>query len=71
MEKVSNGNKMTEIKVFQNDTDPRRLYEEVYSKENSMTETDLQKVYICHISPRDFLLTTDKGLLSIDNGSIG
>ena len=36
-----------------------------------MNESDLRRVYIYHIDPRDSKIYSDKGFVNIDNGSMG
>ena len=38
-------------------------------KDQTMSESDLQKIYNYKIYPRDSKITTDKGFVNIDNGS--
>ena len=40
-------------------------------KDDTITGSDLQKVYIYHIYPRDSKTTTGKGFVNIDNGQMG
>ena len=40
-------------------------------KNNTMNESELQRVYNYSIYPRDTKLYSDKGLVNIDNGSMG
>ena len=41
------------------------------SKNNTMKESELQRVYIYPIYSRDSKLYSDKGFVNIDNGSMG
>ena len=38
-------------------------------KDQTMSESDLQKVYNYKIYPRDSKITTNKGFVNIDNGT--
>ena len=40
-------------------------------KDDTMNESDLKKVYNYPIYPRDSIITTDKGFLSLDDRSMG
>ena len=40
-------------------------------KDQTMSESDLQKIYNYKIYPRDSKITTNKGFVNIDNGSQG
>ena len=40
-------------------------------KNNTMNESQLQKVNNYPIFPRDSIITSDKGFVNIDNGSTG
>ena len=40
-------------------------------KNNTMSETQLQKIYNYPIYPRDSKICSDKGFVNIDNGSMG
>ena len=38
-------------------------------KNDTMNESELQRVYICPIYPRDSKMYSDKGFINIDDGS--
>ena len=40
-------------------------------KSDTVNESELQKVYIYHIYPRDSIITTKRGFVNIDDGSMG
>ena len=40
-------------------------------KDNTMNESQLQRVYDYKIYPRDFKIHSDKGFVNMDNGSMG
>ena len=40
-------------------------------KDDTMNESELQRVYIYPIYPRDSKISSDKGFIIIDNGSMG
>ena len=40
-------------------------------KNDTMNESQLQKIYNYYIYPRDSKVITDKGFVNIDNGSTG
>ena len=41
------------------------------SKNNTMNESELRRLFNCKIYPRDSKIITDKGFVNIDNGSLG
>ena len=61
-----------DLKTFVCETTNLKEFMKKYNlKDETMNESDLQKVYNYKIYPRDSRITTNKGFVNIDNGSMG
>ena len=49
----------------------RDFMKKYYLKSDTMNESQLQRVFNYHIYPRDSKIVSDKGIVKIDNGSMG
>ena len=69
---ISDGNKFTEVNLFKMTKLSLKDFTQKYdSKEDTLNEYQLQKLYKYPICPRDSKLLSDKSLLNIDNGCQG
>ena len=48
-----------------------RLFEKHNSKDDTMNESEIQRVYNLPIHPRDSKIHSEKGFVNIDNGCMG
>ena len=70
IEILSDRNKLIEIKVIKMKILNFKDFMKKYNlKNDTMNESDLQRVYKYNIYPRDSKINSDKGFVNIDNGS--
>ena len=63
---ISDGHEFTQVKVKQNyNTILRKFRDKLISKDNTMTESDLQRVYNYYVCLRDSKITTNKRFVNI------
>ena len=71
-ELISDGNKLLEVKLrLGKKLNFKDFMEKNNLKNNTMNESELQRVYSCEIYPRESKIYSDKGFVNKDNGSQG
>ena len=72
IELISNGNKLIEVKVIQMKILNFKDFMKKFNLKNeTLNESELQKVYIYPVFPRYSKIYSDKGFVNIDDGSQG
>ena len=72
IKKISDGKKLLKLLLFETTIlSLKSFMNRDTLKNDTMNESDLQRVYNYEIYPRDSKIVSDKGFVKFDNGSIG